>query len=142
MEIKQTLKLPPNALYTKIIDSVLYDIQQQTGKKLNPNQLTNFSYRKGFGGQSSGRVTITANRPGECYHYRTETNRNQYLVGYDIQTVAAGQQSLLTYSEKVVANRDGQQLNNWLSVAILGFNRRRHFKKMLRAMEAEYQVAN
>ncbi|KRN28164.1 hypothetical protein IV38_GL001616 [Lactobacillus selangorensis] len=139
MEIKQTLKMPPAALYKQIIHSVLVDINQQTGQALRPDQLNGFSYRKRFNAQQEGQITITQNLINQSYHYETKTNRNHYEIGYDITPADDGQQSLLTYNEKVIANRDSQQLNNWLSVTLLGWGRKHNFKKMLRAMEDHYQ---
>ncbi|KRK45999.1 hypothetical protein FC66_GL000960 [Dellaglioa algida DSM 15638] len=46
MEMEIKLKMPATYLFDQIMESVLYDIHTQTGRKLKRNQLEDFEFTK------------------------------------------------------------------------------------------------
>ena len=46
MKIEKTLNIPAEYFYDKVIDSVIFDVRQATGKDLTRKQLQNFEYVK------------------------------------------------------------------------------------------------
>ncbi len=45
MKIVKTLDIPADYFYTKVIDSVIYDIKEQTGQQLPVTRLEGFEYK-------------------------------------------------------------------------------------------------
>nr|WP_241810557.1 DUF3284 domain-containing protein [Latilactobacillus curvatus] len=74
MEIKLNLKMPASYFYQKILESVLFDIKQQTGDKLTEAQLPNYSYDKQFG-KNRATLKITQLIKDQSYHYETTSTR-------------------------------------------------------------------
>ncbi|KRM21006.1 DUF3284 domain-containing protein [Latilactobacillus graminis] len=138
MEIKLNLKMPASYFYQKILESVLFDIRQQTGEKLLETQLPNYSYDKQFG-KNRATLKITQLIKDQSYHYETTSIRGTYQSSYDI--FANGPQSIqVIYREQAKANSKLQQTNDLLMGFIMGFMRKRGFKKMLKQIEKTYQT--
>ncbi|WP_125607052.1 DUF3284 domain-containing protein [Lapidilactobacillus bayanensis] len=138
MKIKQKLNIPANFFYHKVVDSVLYDIRTQTGETLSEAQLEGYSYIKQFTKSTSARITVTKLVPDESYHYTTHSNQSDFDVKYDIKQLCE-KEIEVTYQEEV-ASKGGfmRQMNDVLVGSILGYVRRRNFKKMLLQIEASY----
>lgn len=138
MKIKQKLNIPANFFYRKVVDSVLYDIRTQTGDTISEDQLEGYSYVKQFTKSTSARIKITKLIPDVAYYYTTHSNQSDFDVKYDIETL--GEKEIeVTYQENV-ASKGGfmRQMNDVLVGSILGFVRRRNFKKMLLQIEESY----
>lgn len=138
MEIKINLKMPASYFYQKILESVLFDIKQQTGDKLTTAQLPNYSYHKQFG-KNQATLKITQLIKDQSYHYEMISTRGSYQSSYDI--FANGPQSIeVIYRENAKANGKLQQTNDRLMAFVMGFMRKRDFKKMLKQIEKTYQA--
>ncbi len=138
MEIKLNLKMPASYFYQKILESVLFDIKQQTGDKLTEAQLPNYSYDKQFG-KNRATLKITQLIKDQSYHYETTSTRGSYQSSYDI--FANGPQSIeVIYRANAKANGKLQQPNDMLMAFVMGFMRKRGFKKMLKQIEKAYQA--
>lgn len=141
MKVKQTMNMPIDVLYQKIIQSVLADIKKQTGKQINPNQLSGYQYKKFFSNHSSGMIKIDKadqNEQDAEYAYSTATNRNTFKVSYTLQALENGQ-TLLTYVEHMGSKGTIQMWNDMIVGAILSIGRKRNLRKMFKGMEASYQ---
>lgn len=138
MKIKQKLNIPANFFYRKVVDSVLYDIRTQTGETIPEDQLEGYSYVKQFTKTTSARITVTKLVPDQAYYYTTHSNQSDYDVKYDIKSLGE-KKTEVTY-EEVVNSKGGfiRQMNDLLVGTILGFVRRRNFKKMLLQIEQSY----
>ncbi|WP_461219123.1 DUF3284 domain-containing protein [Lapidilactobacillus salsurivasis] len=137
MKIVQKLNIPSTYFYHKIIDSVLYDIRKQTGTDVTEEQLDGFSYVKKFNNTTSAKLLITKLVPNEAYHYETQSTQTKFLVSYDIKAIG-DHETELTYEEHVEAKSWMRQVNNMVVGWIMGWMRRRDFRKMLTQIEESY----
>nr|WP_252899719.1 DUF3284 domain-containing protein [Lactococcus fujiensis] len=62
----------------KIIDSGLYDIERQTGKRPKVMNMTGFSYVKTFGKNQSGTIKFDEVSGPSVYAFTTTTQRNTF----------------------------------------------------------------
>ncbi|MCH4057177.1 DUF3284 domain-containing protein [Lapidilactobacillus gannanensis] len=137
MKIIKTLNVPSSYLYRKVIDSVLYDIRSQTKESIDEANLEGYSYVKTFSKTTAARLTVTKLIPNEAYHYETESNKSTFKVSYDMKSLPDNKTEL-TYEESVVSDGWMKQMNDLLVGWILGWMRRRNFKKMLTQIEESY----
>lgn len=137
MEIKQTLNVPAKYLWHKIIESVLYDARRQTGKPLQETQLAGLKYTKTFANHQQATLQILTLEPNQEYAYTTITSRNAYTVRYALTAVDA-EHTTLVYTEKIDSKGGLQRANDILTSFLLGWGRKRNFKKMLAKMTEEY----
>ena len=137
MEITKKLNIPAEFFYRKIVDSVLYDVQDATGKTLKENQLKNFEYIKKYQNGDSARITITEVKPNEAYAFETATQRNDFSAGYTIYAINE-QQCEVKYRETMSSKGTVQMLNDMIVRVLLGFMKKRQFKKMLEMIEQSY----
>ena len=128
--MKQILQIsvPAEYFFHRIIESSLYDIQQQTGKKPNPNQLKGFTFNRKNANGNISKMTITSFQPNKQYAYLMQTNRNDYEVVYNIEAV--GKESMrMIYEETIKGKSANINANNHLSQILVGWMRKRRFKK-------------
>ncbi|WP_192986748.1 DUF3284 domain-containing protein [Carnobacterium mobile] len=137
MEIVKKMKIPAGFFYNSVMKSVLFDIREQTGKQLTPEQLNNFSYVKTFSKSSSAKIEIEKVVENEAYHYRTSTTANDYRVQYDIKAIDS-ENCEVHYTETMESYGFLQKMNDAALGIILGFVKKRNFKKMLTMIEESY----
>ncbi len=73
----------------------------------------------------------------QVYQFRTETTKNEFVVRYEIQEIDA-KTSKIIYTETMKSFGIMQQLNDMVLGTILGYFKRKQFKKMLVMMEEAY----
>lgn len=131
------IAVPVNYCFRRIIESSLYDIQQQTGKKLNPNQLKGFTFKRKNANGVTSTMTVTAYQSDKLYAYKIQTGRNDYEVKYAVEPL--GNETMrLTYEEIIKGRSASVNANNFVSQILVGWIRKRRFKKMKKQMEADY----
>ncbi|MGY3750605.1 DUF3284 domain-containing protein [Vagococcus acidifermentans] len=137
MEIVKQLNVPATFFYEKIIDSVIFDIRKQTGKKVTRQNLTNFEYIKTFSKNSQAKIKIEKHVENRAYHFRTSTTHNDYLVQYDIKPLD-DHSCEVVYRESMTSYGFLQKMNDAVMGTLLGFFKKRRFIKMLDMIEAAY----
>ncbi|MDQ0157804.1 DUF3284 domain-containing protein [Robertmurraya andreesenii] len=137
MEIVRKMKVPVEFFYETIINSVLSDIHSQTGKKIPEKQLAGFEYIKKFSKNSKATIRIEEITKNKSYHYRTTTNKNDFLVAYEIRPLKDGNCEL-HYIEKVESFGFLQSINDTFVGIIWSPLKKRRFKEMLNQIEAAY----
>lgn len=137
MEIVRKMKVPVEFLYETIINSVLSDIQSQTGEKISEKQLAGFEYTKTFSKNSKATIRIEEITKNESYQYRTTSNKNDFLVGYKIRPLN-NENCELRYIEKMQSFGYLQSINDMFIGIIWSPLKKRRFKEMLRQIEAAY----
>ncbi|MBP1043693.1 DUF3284 domain-containing protein [Vagococcus sp. BWB3-3] len=137
MQIVKKLDVPAPFLYDKIIDSVLFDIRKQTGKNVTKKQLNNFEYVKEYSKSSKAKIKIEKHIENQSYHFRTSTTRNDFLVQYEIQPIDDKSCEVI-YHEEMKSFGTMQKLNDMVVGTLLGFLKKRQFKKMLEMIESSY----
>ena len=126
MRIEKDLSIPANDFYDQIMDSVIFDVRKATGKTLSRKQLEGFQYVKEFSTTSRAKIEI-----------ETETTKNEFVARYEV-TPLDGKSSKVIYTETMKSHGFMQQLNDMLLGTILGYFKRKQFKKMLSMMEEAY----
>ena len=138
MELELKLGVPAKYFFNRLIESVLYDVETQTGRRPQPQHLAGFTYRKKLGNGAVGRLEVTEYRQDHAYAYRLRTGRNQYRVSYQLDDADAGT-AVLYYTEDVSGSSQRIDANNRLMMTCLGWLRKRRFKKMAKQIESSYE---
>ncbi len=138
MEIERKMNMPASAFFDKIMESVLYDVYDATGKKVTVNKLENMEYVKRFSQNSRAKLKIEKVEQDRAYYYKTSTTRNDFVVKYDI-TPLDEKTCQVHYQEAMTSYGTMQKMNDALFGAILGFFKKRRFKQMLKMIEESYQ---
>lgn len=137
MRIEKDLSIPANVFYDQIMDSVIFDIRKATGKTLSRKQLAGFKYVKEFSTTSRAKIEIEEIIENQVYQFKTETTKNKFVARYEV-TPLDGKSSKVIYTETMKSHGFMQQLNDMLLGTILGYFKRKQFKKMLSMMEEAY----
>lgn len=137
MKIEKTLNVPSPVLFDKIIDSVIFDIRKATGKTVSRKQLAGYEYVKEFSASSRAKIKIEEVIENQVYQFRTETTKNEFVVRYELETINEKQTKVI-YTETMKSFGILQQMNDMLLGTILGYFKRKQFKKMLVMMEESY----
>ncbi|MFD1483676.1 DUF3284 domain-containing protein [Lacticaseibacillus baoqingensis] len=138
MKVTHTLHVPAAYLYTKVVDSALYDIKQNTGEQLKPGQLLGYEYQKPMAnGKLRARVKITANVINRQYGFQTESSGGTYRINYELQETQDGG-VVVTYTEDSHFNSTLREWNQKLMMLLLGHGRKRQLIGMLDAIEKGY----
>lgn len=137
MKIEKTLNVPSPVFFDKIIDSVIFDIRKATGKSVSRKQLAGYEYVKEFSASSRAKIKIEEVIENQVYQFRTETTKNEFVVRYELETINEKQTKVI-YTETMKSFGILQQMNDMLLGTILGYFKRKQFKKMLVMMEESY----
>lgn len=137
MKIEKTLNVPSPVFFDKIIDSVIFDIRKATGKTVSRKQLAGYEYVKEFSASSRAKIKIEEVIENQVYQFRTETTKNEFVVRYELETINEKQTKVI-YTETMKSFGFLQQMNDMLLGTILGYFKRKQFKKMLVMMEESY----
>ena len=137
MKIEKTLNVPSPVFFDKIIDSVIFDIRKATGKTVSRKQLAGYEYVKEFSASSRAKIKIEEVIENQVYQFRTETTKNEFVVRYELETINEKQTKII-YTETMKSFGILQQMNDMLLGTILGYFKRKQFKKMLVMMEESY----
>ena len=137
MKIEKTLNVPSPVFFDKIIDSVIFDIRKATGKTVSRKQLAGYEYVKEFSASSRVKIKIEEVIENQVYQFRTETTKNEFVVRYELETINEKQTKVI-YTETMKSFGILQQMNDMLLGTILGYFKRKQFKKMLVMMEESY----
>ena len=136
-KIERTTERSKSSLFDKIIDSVIFDIRKATGKTVSRKQLAGYEYVKEFSASSRAKIKIEEVIENQVYQFRTETTKNEFVVRYELETINEKQTKVI-YTETMKSFGILQQMNDMLLGTILGYFKRKQFKKMLVMMEESY----
>jgi len=130
------LTVPADYFFNNLVDSVLYDIQTCTGQSLSARQIAEYRYRKMMPNGRLAHYHITACMPGQHYGYEMRSGDRVWTVDYQLTNNGAG--SRLVYDEGMHSRSQRSQANDRTAGWVFGWSRKRRFKKMVQAIEAEY----
>ena len=127
MKIVMNLPVEASVFFNQLQQSAMADIRQHTGREPLAKSLQGFSYEKNWPNGRKARLTITEFAPNSVYAYELATPSD------DLSPLSAGK-SRLVYEEALVARTARGAANNRTSGFLLGWLRKRRFKKMARQM--------
>lgn len=116
---------------------MIFDIRKATGKTVSRKQLARYEYVKEFSASSRAKIKIEEVIENQVYQFRTETTKNEFVVRYELETINEKQTKVI-YTETMKSFGILQQMNDMLLGTILGYFKRKQFKKMLVMMEESY----
>lgn len=137
MEIVKKLNVPASFFFERVIESVCYDVRQSTGKDVPADKLSGFEYVKEFSPTSKARITIEEVVPNETYTFKTSTTKNIFVASYAIKPIDE-KHCEVRYTENMSSSGTIQKLNDMTVGFLLGFFKKRRFKKMLSLIEESY----
>lgn len=137
MEIKKKLKVSAEHFYDSIIRSVVYDIDQTTGRTLKNSQLEGFEYVKTFSQNNQAKIIIDRVETNRYYQFRTQTTRNEFTANYTI-TPIDNQSCEVIYHETMTSVGAVQKVNDFFVGLILDYFKKKQFIKMLESIETAH----
>ncbi|MFV0555756.1 MAG: DUF3284 domain-containing protein [Lactovum sp.] len=141
MEIQKTIKAKNSFIFNKIIESGLYDIKEQTGKKLSPSQLSGFKYKKNFGKNQSGQIKFDEVVRDSIYSFTTSTQRQTFQTRWEIIALDEDT-SQVKITENQESNGFFQRLNDLAMNFIFGRAKKKQMIAILDEMERLYSENN
>ncbi|WDF82955.1 DUF3284 domain-containing protein [Lacticaseibacillus pabuli] len=136
MRIELTLAVPAEYFFNSLVESALYDIETCTGQQLSVPRLKSYHYRKMMPNGRLAHYHITACSQDKHYSYEMRSGNRIWTVDYTL--VDDGSGSRLVYKEDMHSRSQRSQSNDRVAGWVFGWMRKRRFKKMAHAIEAEY----
>lgn len=87
MRIDKIVDAPREFIFEKIVDSCLFDIEKNTGKRPKVRSLNGYEYNKSFGKNQRGTIKITELREPNIYAFTTKTNRNTFSTRWELHKI-------------------------------------------------------
>lgn len=87
MRIDKIVDAPREFIFEKIVDSCLFDIEKNTGKRPKVRSLNGYEYNKSFGKNQRGTIKITELREPSIYAFTTKTNRNTFSTRWELHKI-------------------------------------------------------
>ena len=137
MKIVKRLNVPASFFYSQVMKSVLFDIDDSTGKQMKLNQLENFEYVKEFVNKGHAKIMIEKVEENRFYRFKTSTTKNEFTSNYEIVPIS-DTICEVRYSEEMVSHGWFQKANDLALGTFLGYFKKRQLKVMLEAIEALY----
>jgi len=138
MKVKRKLNISATCFFDRIIESVQYDILDQTGQSVSPSGLAGFEYKKTFGNNQRATIKISALEKDKKYQFITDTVRNTFTTSYEIEAIDEGS-CQVCYKEAVTSNRMIQNMNDKLVEMILSIFKKKRVNKLLQEIERSAQ---
>ncbi len=130
------IAVPAEYFFHRVIELVLYDIYQQTGKKIKPQELKGFSFNRKNSTGFISKMTIIDYQPNKIYAYLNHTRYNRYKVVYQIEPI--GNQRMRLLYRETIKGYGGFNKDYNIFKPITVFLRKRYFKKIKKQLEADY----
>jgi hypothetical protein len=137
MEITKTIKVPNEIVFGRIISSCLFDIEKQTGKRLEVGGLSKFEYTKRFRQNQTGRIKFDEVTEPTVYAFSTYTNRNSFHTRWEMRE-ADQETTEVKVSESQESNGFFQSLNDKVLAIFLGRAKRKQILAILNDIENTY----
>ena len=87
MRIDKIVDAPREFIFDKIVDSCLFDIEKNTGKRPKVRSLNGYEYNKSFGKNQRGTIKITELTEPSIYAFTTKTNRNTFSTRWELHKI-------------------------------------------------------
>ena len=129
MKVTDTVDAPVAFFYQRIIDSVLYDINHETGQTLTPAMLQGYEYRKSMGPRGSIRIKITKIVQNQTYTFDSFAGPDTYHTRYELRPTEDGRTEV-SYQEDVDYAETMKKRNSQLMMILIGWSKKRRMKKM------------
>ena len=106
MRIDKIVDAPREFIFEKIIDSCLFDIEKNTGKRPKVRSLNGYEYSKSFGKNQRGSIKITELTEPSIYAFTTKTNRNTFSTRWELHKIDDRSTQVVIKKRQMVAVLD------------------------------------
>lgn len=137
MEISMELNISAEYLFQRLIDTLIYDAKQETGRELTFEELKDLSYATSLDRQTKAKLKVTKFIPNKSYHIRLETPEFIKHEAYEL-TALAKDKVKVDYFEKQQAKQKLHSLRQRLTAPFRCSLRRHNFMKLLKELEIGY----
>ncbi|BAV01631.1 DUF3284 domain-containing protein [Lactococcus formosensis] len=137
MKISKTINAPVEFVYNQILDSSLYDIEKNTGRRPDIKSLNGFEYSKTFGKNQYGTITIDEVVKANKYAFTTKTVRNTFNTRWSFLPVD-DKKTEITIEESRTSSGMIQKLNDMFVGTLLGHWKKRQMVAILNHIEQVY----
>lgn len=91
MEISMNLNVSAEYLFQRLLDTLLYDIKQETGRELTVAELSDLSYATKLDHQTKAQLKVIKLIPDRSYHLQIETDHYVKKEAYELTPLAKDQ---------------------------------------------------
>jgi len=140
MIITKEVSAPATFVFEKLIDSSLFDIRKQTGKKLTLKQMNGFEYVKTFSKNQKAKIKIVDVVENEKYSFSTSTTVSEYTTTYSIEPKTQDT-CVVTCSEEKVSQGFFQNMNDMVVGFVLGRMKKKQIIAIFDEMGKQYKGA-
>lgn len=137
MQINKTIDVPREFIFEKIIESSLYDIQKQTGKRPKVLNMTGFSYVKTFGKNQKGTIKFDEVTGPSVYAFTTSTQRNTFHTRWKLHKID-DRSTTIIITEDRVSNGFIQKMNDMVVGFALGRFKKRQIIAIIDSIQKSY----
>ena len=135
MEISMNLNVSAEYLFQRLLDTLLYDIKQETGRDLTVAELSDLSYATKLDHQTKAQLKVIKLIPDRSYHLQIETDHYVKKEAYELTPLAKNQ---VDYYEESLAKKQTSKLQTKIVVPLAKWIRRHNFMKLLKEIEVGY----
>lgn len=137
MKINKTIDAPRDFIFEKIVDSCLFDIEKNTGKRPKIRNLNGFEYTKNFGKNQRGTIRINELLEPSVYDFTTKTNRNTFVTRWELHKID-DRSTEVHIQEQQTSNGFIQMINDKVVGFFLGRLKKRQMLAVLDNMNRAY----
>lgn len=137
MKINKTIDAPRDFIFEKIVDSCLFDIEKNTGKRPKICNLNGFEYTKNFGKNQRGTIRINELLEPSVYDFTTKTNRNTFVTRWELHKID-DRSTEVHIQEQQTSNGFIQMVNDKVVGFFLGRLKKRQMLAVLDNMNRAY----
>ena len=137
MRIDKIVDAPREFIFEKIIDSCLFDIEKNTGKRPKVRSLSGYEYSKNFGKNQRGTIKITELTDPSIYAFTTKTNRNTFSTRWELHKID-DRSTQVIIEENQTSNGLIQMINDKAVGFILGRFKKRQMVAILDNVNRTY----
>lgn len=137
MEISMNLNVSAEYLFQRLLDTLLYDIKQETGRELIVAELSDLSYATKLDHQTKAQLKVIKLIPDRSYHLQIETDHYVKKEAYEL-TPLAKDQVKVDYREESLVKKQTSKLQIKIFSPLAEWIRRHNFMKLLKEIEVGY----
>ncbi|WP_304651607.1 DUF3284 domain-containing protein [uncultured Ligilactobacillus sp.] len=137
MEISMNLNVSAEYLFQRLLDTLLYDIKQETGRELTVAELPDLSYATKLDHQTKAQLKVIKLIPGRSYHLQIQTDNYVKKEAYEL-TPLAKDQVKVDYHEESLVKKPSSKLQTKIFAPLAKWIRRHNFMKLLKEIEVGY----
>lgn len=136
MEISIELNVSARYLYQRLLDTLIYDIKQETGKEPSFLELANIKYRKRLNRDTFAELKVVKLLQDQSYHVQIETKDYVRKEAYELHALDKDKVKVDYFEEEIAKQKQGNSLK--MIDMVKEHVKRHNFIKVLKGLEIGY----